>query len=91
MCSRPYDGIERPRILFRIVDALPGVLDVEDLVPERTQPEQIHQRAPGHAAERIATDDAGEEDPHDSSCASSSIVNGSSSDLPTTRRCHIRR
>ena len=52
------------RVLLRVVDALAGVLDVEDLVAERAQPEQVHQRAPGHAAERISGDDAGEEDLH---------------------------
>ncbi len=48
----------------RVVDALAGVFHVEDLVAERAQAQQVHQRAPGHAAERIARDDAGDENLH---------------------------
>ena len=60
-------------------------------MPERAQAEQIHQRAPGDAAERIARDDAREEDLHVTAWMSSSTLSGSSSDLPTDRRAHIRR
>src|SRR5581483_3571156 len=52
------------RVLHRIVHALAGVFDVEHLVPERAQPEQVHQRTPRHAAERISGDDAREEYSH---------------------------
>src|SRR5438093_10965389 len=57
--------IRGARVLDRIVDALARVLDVEDLVPERAKTEQIHQRAPGDAAERVPGDDASEKNPHD--------------------------
>src|SRR5207248_3075937 len=62
--GRAVCGIDRARVLYRIVDALAGVLDVEDVVAERAQPQEIHQRAPGDAAERIARDDAREQDFH---------------------------
>src|SRR2546426_5285165 len=62
--GRSGDGIRRTRVLHRVVDALAGVLDVEDLMAEGAQAEQVHQRAPGDAAKWIAGDDAGEEDPH---------------------------
>ena len=51
-------------VLHRVVDALAGVFDVEHLVAEVAEAEQVHQRAPGDAAERVAGDDAGEQDLH---------------------------
>ena len=60
----PVRGIGRPSVLHRIVDALAGVFNVEDLVAERAQAEQVHQRAPRHPAERITGDDARNEDLH---------------------------
>src|SRR5438876_12063492 len=90
--------IRGARVLDRIVDALARVLDVEDLVPERTKAKQIHQRAPGDAAEWIARDDPCKQDPHGgkggyflAASISSSTLSGSSSDLPTESRAHIRR
>ncbi len=55
--------IDRARVLNGVVDAFAGIFDVEDLVAERAQTEQVHQRAPSHAAEGISRNDAGEEDP----------------------------
>ncbi len=52
------------RVQDRVVDALAGVLDVEDLVSQGAKPEQIHQGAPRNTAERIPRDDAGEQDAH---------------------------
>src|SRR4029453_11829076 len=89
--AQPVGGVECPGVLLRVVDALAGVLEIEDLVAERAQAEQIHQRAPGDATQRVARDDAGKKDSHNASCVSSSIVNGSSSERPTTSRCHMRR
>src|SRR2546426_5245772 len=56
--------IRGARVLDRIVDALARVLDVEDLVAERAKTEQIHQRAPGDAAERVPGDDPREQNSH---------------------------
>ncbi len=62
--ARAVARILGPRVQHRVVDDLAGVLDVEDLVAERAQAEQVHQRAPGDPAEGIARDDAGDEDLH---------------------------
>ena len=83
--------VGRQGVLHRIVDALAGVLDVADVVPERAQAEQVHQRAPGDAAVGVAGDDAREHDLHASAFSTSSTDSGSSSDLPTDSRAHIRR
>ena len=105
----PVARIGGARVLHRVVHALAGVLDVKDLVSERPKAEEIHQRTPGDAAERVARDDAREEDSHGAGdgpgpggsvprssasappAISSSTVSGSSSDLPTDSRAHIRR
>ena len=62
---RAVGGILRDGVGVRVVDALAGVFQITDLVAEVAQPEQVHQRTPGNAAERIAPDDAGEEDSHE--------------------------
>src|SRR5262249_54750101 len=61
---RAVGGIGRAGVLHGVVDALAGVLDVENLVTKCAQPEQVHQRTPGYAAEWIAGDDAREQNPH---------------------------
>ena len=58
--GRAVNRIGRPRVQDRIVDAFAGVLDVENLVAEGAQAEQVHQRTPGDAAERISGDDGAE-------------------------------
>ena len=89
----PVGRVGRARVQDRVVDTLAGVFDVEDLVSERPQSEQIHQRAPGHTPKGIPGDDARKQDLHRCFAASmsSSTVSGSSSDLPTDSRAHIRR
>ena len=89
--SGPVGRIRGARVLDRVIYALAGVLDVEDLVPEGPQTEEVHQRAPRDPAERVAGDDAREEDFHRRAAwMSSSTVSGSSSDRPTDSRAHIR-
>src|SRR5205823_13132014 len=60
----PVARVGRAGILHRVVHAFAGVLDVKDFMPEGPEAEEIHQRTPGHAAEWVAGDDAGEQDLH---------------------------
>ena len=100
--ARAVGGVLGDGVGVRVVDALAGVLEIADLVAEVAQPEQVHQRAPGDAAERIAPDDAGEEDSHggvqgragsavSTAGAGESARSGSSSEPPLASRSHIRR
>src|SRR5215216_3204922 len=84
-------GILGDGVPLRIVDALAGILDVEDFVTERAQAQKVHQGTPGHPAERVPGDNPGDQDLHPSACSNSSTVSGSSSDCPTFKRAHIRR
>ena len=62
--GRAVRRIRRACVEHRIVHTLARIFDVEHLVAERAQPQEIHQRTPGDAAERIAGDDACEQDSH---------------------------
>ena len=41
--ARAVGGVGRDLVALRIVDTLAGVLNVEDLVPQRPEAEQIHE------------------------------------------------
>jgi hypothetical protein len=63
--SGAVSGVGGAGVLNGVVDTFAGVLDIEDPMAKLAQAEQIHQRAPGDAAKRVARHDTGEQDVHD--------------------------
>ena len=56
--------VRRHHIGVGIVDTLPRIFEIAHLMPKGSKPQQIHQRAPGHATERVSSHDARKQNLH---------------------------